>query len=44
MPWPLAWSFPVWVCHGCGQHVEWQDALVEDTPEIFTIRHKDCDG
>ena len=42
LPLPLAVSFPAWTCSRCRQRVEWIDARVIDTPEVFQVIHEAC--
>lgn len=39
---PFAFSFPTWKCNRCRCEVEWLDAVVVDTPEVFQVIHRDC--
>ena len=39
----LAFSFACWRCAGCGQKVEWCDAVLdEEDGKLYAVRHKDC--
>ena len=43
MPWPIAFSFPAWLCSGCRQEVAWVDAILcEEDGKLYEVRHKDC--